>query len=256
MSSFRVMQFNMQFGQTWDAEHPDSAPVRIEDTIAEIRRFKPDIVFLQELEHAGNPLAWSASPPNYSALRAALPEYDSVFAVPDKDPRELPFGLGLAIFSKTPLKGLVRHVLPSPPIPFEFKGRSLTPTDRIMITATTELQGCTLRLFNVHLLAFFMLGSSSREHPEQRLKVLDRLGRSQYSTLLAGDFNVVGHDDLARQFGELGYHTVQTQTPTWRRCPFVLDHIFHDATLRCEGVGVEPTLASDHHILIADFSLQ
>ena len=33
---FRVLQFNMQFGQVWDDRDPDHAPVRLEDTIAEI----------------------------------------------------------------------------------------------------------------------------------------------------------------------------------------------------------------------------
>jgi endonuclease/exonuclease/phosphatase (EEP) superfamily protein YafD len=40
---------------------------------------------------------------------------------------------------------------------------------------------------------------------------------------------------------------------TWRRQPYVLDHIFHNAPLRCVGQAVVPTPASDHHALVADF---
>ena len=32
MSRFRVLQFNMQFGQVWDDTWPDRAPVRLEAT--------------------------------------------------------------------------------------------------------------------------------------------------------------------------------------------------------------------------------
>jgi endonuclease/exonuclease/phosphatase (EEP) superfamily protein YafD len=33
----------------------------------------------------------------------------------------------------------------------------------------------------------------------------------------------------------------------------VLDHIFHNARLRCADCRVVPTPASDHHVLVADF---
>ncbi len=41
MSTFRVLQFNMQFGQMWDDAYPDRAPIDLNLTIAEIRRHKP-----------------------------------------------------------------------------------------------------------------------------------------------------------------------------------------------------------------------
>jgi len=49
---FRVLQFNMQFGMGWNTADPDSAPIDIEATIAEIRKHDPDIVLLQEVERA------------------------------------------------------------------------------------------------------------------------------------------------------------------------------------------------------------
>ena len=33
MSRFRVLQFNMQFGQIWDDTYPDRAPVRLDATL-------------------------------------------------------------------------------------------------------------------------------------------------------------------------------------------------------------------------------
>ncbi len=253
MNRFRVLQFNMQFGQGWDERDPDQAPIRLEATVAEIRRHEADIVFLQEVEQARPGGAQTLPPPHYSRLLSELPGYHSWFSYPRADPRELPFGIGLAIFSRTRLFDLGRLDLPSPPIEFEFNGRRLTPTDRLLIGASTNLHGRTLRLLNTHLLAFFMLGTSSRDNPGQRSTVAGQLEGATGPTLLAGDFNVSLHDSLVAQFAACGFTTVQDRQVTWRRRPYVLDHIFHNAALRCVGHAVSPTPASDHHTLVADF---
>ena len=52
MSTFRVIQFNMQFGQIWDETYPDRAPIRLESTLEEIRSHNPDVILLQEVEKA------------------------------------------------------------------------------------------------------------------------------------------------------------------------------------------------------------
>src|SRR3990167_9701775 len=135
LSTFKVLQFNMQFGQGWDDADPDRAPVNIELTISEILGQDADIVLLQEVEHAQPDGAQLDPPPNYTRLKAALKGYYSYFSYPKADPRELPFGIGLAIFSKTPLRDTFRCDLPSPPIGFEFKGEQKTPTDRLLIGA-------------------------------------------------------------------------------------------------------------------------
>lgn len=253
MKTFRVMQFNMQFGQQWDERDPDKAPICIANTLAEIKRYEPDIVLLQEVEHS---VAVGSRPPfspNYTQLRGGLPAYDSVFALPDPDPRELPFGVGLAIFSRQVLNGFSRHRLPSPPIPFTFEGKQTTPTDRLLITASTAVLGRTLRLFNVHLLAFFMLNTSSREHPEQRLKVLELLAGCEGPHLIGGDFNSSDHGALIEQFAAENLSAVNRGEVSWRRRPYVLDHLFHSPDLCCVKHEVCPTSTSDHHILLADF---
>src|SRR5215208_4757048 len=125
MTRFRVLQFNMQFGQMWDDIYPDRAPVRIESTLAEIRRHEADIILLQEVEQGRPGGEQLQPPPNYSQLRAGLEGYDSWFSYPKADPRELPFGIALAIFSRTPLRDAMRQDLPSPPIEFDFFGKKL-----------------------------------------------------------------------------------------------------------------------------------
>ena len=253
MSTFKVLQFNMQFGRGWDDAYPDHAPIDLDLTIAEIRRHDADIVLLQEVEQAQPGGRQFDPPPNFTRLRAALAAYHGVFSYPKADPRELPFGIGLAILSKTPLRDTLRRDLPSPPVEFEFGGEKKTPTDRLLIGARTTLAGRELRIFNTHLLAFFMLKSSSEEHLGQRQIVIDTLSAAQGPTLLGGDFNVRRHESLVCQFADAGYRTVQSQDVTWRRSPYVLDHIFYSAHLRPLRHCVEPTSASDHHLLTAEF---
>lgn len=253
MKPFRVLQFNMQFGQGWDASAPDDAPVDLDATLAEIRRHDADIILLQEVEQAG-PAGVQVHPPiNYTRLRRELNGFHSTFGYPRPDPRELPFGIGLAIFSKTPLSDEFREDLPSPPIEFEFKGETRTPTDRLLIGARTTIGGRGLAVVNTHLLAFFMLNSSSEFHRTQRDRVLARIASLEGAVVLGGDFNVSRHESLVDQFASAGFKTVQQTEVTWRRRPYVLDHIFHSLHLRCVAQRVEPTPASDHHVVVADF---
>jgi len=253
MASFKVVQFNMQFGQIWDEADPDHAPIDLDLTIEEIRSHDADIVLLQEVEHAQPGGVQPEPPPNYTRLRAALPGYDSHFSYPKADPRELPFGIGLAIFSKTPLRELMRSDLPSPRVEFEFMGETKTPTDRVLIGAKTAIFGRDVQIFNTHLLALFMLNAHTMDHPHQRRRVVDVLHGSQGPTLLGGDFNVVSHDSLLRQFAAAGYQSVQSEEVTWRRNPLVLDHIFYNHHLQPASYAVKPTPASDHHVLSAEF---
>lgn len=254
MSTFEVLQFNMQFGQGWDGANPDGAPVDLERTIAEIRSYDADVVLLQEVEHAMPGGAQAEPPPNYTRLSKALSEYHGSFSYPKADPRELPFGIGLSIFSKTPLFDVSTLHLPSPPIEFEFGGEQKTPTDRLLIGAKTTIGGHELQLYNTHLLAFFMLNSSSELYINQRQLVIEQLRHATGPTLLGGDFNVSKHDSLVRQFADAGYRAVQTHEVTWRRRPYVLDHIFYNRHLLLAKHAVIPTMASDHHMLLAEFA--
>jgi endonuclease/exonuclease/phosphatase family metal-dependent hydrolase len=253
MARFRVLQFNIQFGQVWDDIWPDRAPVRLEAAMEEIRRQEADLVILQEVERALLDGEQANPPPNYTRLRHEFGDYDGWFSYPRPDPRELPFGIGLAILSRTPLTHQVRHDLASPLIEFNFFGRRTTPTDRLLIGARTVIAGRELQVFNTHLLAFFMLGADGELRTEQRREVAALAGQSTLPTLVAGDFNVSNHRALIADFAAQGFQTVQDREITWRRRPYVLDHIFHRAGLAVRAHRVVPTPASDHHALVADF---
>ncbi|HVU15557.1 MAG TPA: endonuclease/exonuclease/phosphatase family protein [Candidatus Didemnitutus sp.] len=249
----KVVQFNMQFGQVWRDHDPDNAPIRVQDTIAEIKSHRADIVMLQEVERARPGGTHPPVPPNYSRLKQELVPMHSTFAFPAADPRELPFGIGLAIFCRWALEENVCLALPSPPVEFEFDGEKKTPTDRLLIGASTRPDGRELRLLNTHLLAFFMLKSSSEENRQQRDLVAAELAASKVPTILTGDFNVSKHESLVQQFGEVGFKTVQSEKVTWRRRPYVLDHIFYSHHLKLISHEVKPTPSSDHHVLVAEF---
>ncbi|MDP1578638.1 MAG: endonuclease/exonuclease/phosphatase family protein [Candidatus Didemnitutus sp.] len=252
---FKILQFNMQFGQGWRTEDPDNAPINLALTIAEIKKHDADLICLQEVERAEPGGTQPPMPPNYTRLCEELSGYDSYFAFPREDPRELPFGIGLAIFARTPLRDCARRDLPSPPLGFKFDGVQKTPTDRLLISATTTIGGRDIRVMNTHLLAFFMLNSSSDVHGEQRRMVVEELRNSSAPTVLAGDFNVRQHESLVAQFGAAGYRTVQSEEITWRRFPYVLDHVFYSGHFRLRSHAVHPTPASDHHALVAEFEL-
>src|SRR5690606_10831390 len=127
-----------------------------------------DVMLLQEVERVTPGLGQVDPPPNFTRLREALDGYDGCFAYPPADPRELPFGYGLAIFSKTPLHDITIRPLPAPDLEFDFKGERTQPTQRVLIGARTRIGGRVVQLLNTHLQAFFIINETSDEHRGQR----------------------------------------------------------------------------------------
>lgn len=251
---FSVLTFNMQNGQPWNESDPDACDIDLDGTVEFLRGQNADVIFLQEVERGYDGGEQIEPPPNYTRLREALKGYDSVFAYPPKNSSELPFGLGLAIFSKSKLRDVARVELPAADVGFDFGGRPRTPSERLLLAASTVIDGRALRLLNTHLQAYFMIGTSSEEHRGQRDRVEEELRAQSGPVLLAGDFNCAPDEQLLGQFAAAGYQPVQTDEVTWRRKPFVLDHIFFNSAMRLEGRQVVRTTASDHHAVRAEFS--
>lgn len=251
---FSALTFNMQNGQVWDDKNPDGSEVNFAKAIEFVREQDADVVFLQEVERGYEGGRQIEPPPHYSRLREALPHYHAVFGYPVPNPLEIPFGLGLAILSKAPLSDFRRVDLPAADITFEFAGIRRTPSQRLLIEARTEIEGRNLRLLNTHLQAFFMIKGSSNDHLTQRNIVEAALADSDGPSLLGGDFNSAPEETVVQQYERVGFRASQTTEITWRRMPFVLDHIFYNAPLRLESCTVIPTLASDHHAVRSEFS--
>jgi len=251
---FSTLTFNMQNGQPWNEAEPDRTETDIEQTVEFLREQDADVVFLQEVERGYEGGAQIDPPPNYTRLREALKGYDSVFGYPIANELEIPFGLGLAIFSKTKLRDFQRVDLDPAGVEFEYEGVLRKPSHRLLLQATTVLGGRTVGLLNTHLQAFFMIGASSAEHRSQRDAIEAALRAQAGPALLAGDFNCAPGEGVVEQFGLAGFHPAQNSEITWRRMPYVLDHIFYNAPFRLEACQVLPTLASDHHAVRAEFS--
>ncbi len=251
MASITTISFNIQWGKIWDEEEPDKAPIRLDKTMEEIRRHDADIIMLQEVEAVTPGMGQLQPPVNYTRLRDELEGYHSYFSYPVSDTRELPFGYGLAIFSRTPLTDTRKVDLPAPPISFEYEGVETKPTDRLLIEAKTNINGNDLQIYNTHLQAFFIINYSSDDYKGQRDRLVAELNSSKIPTLLAGDFNSAPGEGTVAQIESAGYKTAQWETITWRRMPYTLDHIFYNHGLKLKSVEICPTPASDHHVLKA-----
>lgn len=251
--AFRLLTLNIQNGQPWSDATPDEPTIDLEGVGDFLLSQNADVICLQEVEKGYDGGLQLEPPPHYGMLRSLLNNYDSVFGYPLKNESEIPFGLGLAIFSRTKLSGFARTDLPAAPLDFDFSGKKRHASCRLLISATTEIDGSPITILNTHLQAFFMIDSSSDKHPEQRNIVESILREQAGPAILAGDMNAAPGETIVEQFGSTGFQAVQTSEPTWKRKPFVVDHIFHNPLLKCINRHVVPTNVSDHHALVADF---
>ena len=252
--SFRVVTFNMQNGQPWIENDPFPTAVDLDGVAAFLRGLNADIICLQEVERGHDGGIQVDPPPHYMSLKKLLTDYDSVFSYPLKNDTELPFGLGLAVFSRTKLTDFHKTDLPAAQLEFVFEGKKRRTSSRLLLEVCTILEGRRLRILNTHLQAFFMIGDSSDAHPEQRSIVESRLRAAGGEPLiLAGDMNSAPGESIVAQFEAVGFRTAQNEEITWRRMPFVTDHLFFNTPLRLLSRRVEKTNVSDHHAVVAEF---
>jgi endonuclease/exonuclease/phosphatase family metal-dependent hydrolase len=252
---FRLLTFNIQNGQPWDSNDPNNPRVDIDGVGHFLAMQGADIICLQEVEQGYDGGHQIEPPPHFNRLKDMLPGYDSVFSYPQKNHLEIPFGLGLAIFSKTPLRDFQRLDLPAAPIEFEFGGKKRYPSSRLLIEATTDIDGVPLRVMNTHLQAFFMIGALSDVYPEQRNLVEEELRKHPGPTIFCGDMNSAPEESLVEQFEAVGFSAVQKTEPTWKRRPYVVDHIFRNSALRLRSHQVLSTPTSDHDAVLAEFEI-
>jgi endonuclease/exonuclease/phosphatase family metal-dependent hydrolase len=243
----RILTFNIQNGHPWIEGDPFTSAIDLHGVAHFIYEQGADIICLQEVERGFDGGRQVNPPPNYARLREMLGSYDSVFSYPLQNDTEIPFGLGLAIFSKTPLRDFEKIDLPAADIEFEFQGKMRKASSRLLIEASTTIAGREVRLMNTHLQAFFMIGSSSDAHPEQRNFIEQRLKlHSDHATILAGDMNSAPEESIVQQFADVGFQTAQNAAPTWRRRPYIVDHIFFNSEFVLKSAGVVQSDVSDH----------
>lgn len=251
--AFRLITLNIQNGQPWNDADPDNPAIDLEGVGHFLVSQDADVICLQEVERGFDGGLQLDPPPHFEKLRSMLPGYDAVFGYPLKNDMEIPFGLGLAIFSRTRLSNFLRTDLPAAPVEFQFAGKIRPSSHRLLISTETTIDGTPLTILNTHLQAFFIINASSNEHSAQRDIVEAALRNVSGASILAGDMNSAPGETLIEQFGRAGFEAVQNTEPTWRRRPYVVDHIFHNSHLNCLDWRVVHTDVSDHHALVADF---
>lgn len=251
----KVVTFNLQYGQCWDDADPDHAPIDLDQSVNLLLNQEADLIFLQEVERVDRQLGPLTPPPNFTHLKERLIGYHGAFCYPPEDRDELPFGYGLAIFSKTELYAIEAIPLPAPALEFEFEGRRMRPTQRVMLAARTRISGREVQLFNVHLQSFFIIGKSSDDYPQQRNTVVERLKEAIGPTLLCGDFNSAPDEGTIEEMARAGVTTIQARERTWRRMPYVLDHIMHSKHFEPNDFYVQLTDCSDHMLLAGNLTL-
>lgn len=256
LNALSAITLNMQSGQIWDPLRPDEAPFDVDRTIEFLKEQDSDLIFLQEVELPRE--GKSGAPddhPNYDRLRAGLTGWHSWFAWPAASRPQLPFGVGLAIFSRYPLQDCFHLVLPTADVRFEFRGQTWLPAERSLIGASILVDGCPLQLLNTHLQAWFMIDTTADAHPEQRRVLATVLRGRKTPVILAGDFNCTAEEGTVAEIEACGLATVQKRKFTWHRQPLVLDHIFYSPELRPLSHAVLTTTVSDHDAVQANFTL-
>lgn len=250
-----AITFNLQNGQLWNAEKPDEEQIDFDRSIEFLLSLDADVYFLQEVEQGHEGGHQVDPPPHFTRLQKAFPDYHAVFDYPPLNPDELPFGLGLAILSRWPMSGHAVHHLPASSLRFEFEGRERNPSQRTLQRASLDIGGMPLHLLNTHLQAFFMIGGNSKDFPEQR-KLLEAVlvGLGGLS-LIGGDFNSSPDEGLKEQFESFGFRTAQASQDTWKRRPYVVDHLFYGPGLRLVECRVIETNCSDHHAVRGVFKV-
>ena len=197
----------------------------------EIRRSRPDIVFLQE-----------ATPAFLAALEAsgAIGELPHRVVVPRTDP----FAAVLA--SRLPL--LDHDVV-------EVDGRP------VVVRATIAAEGVPIRLYAVHVVA--PVGGSRQAWAKELQVVADMARAESQPVLMAGDFNATWSNRPFRRLLDAGLTDAAAARGrplqmTWPRdVRFVppltrIDHVLTNATLTVTSIRTGRGRGSDHRPVVAD----
>lgn len=259
MAEISVLTLNMQNGQVWDPRFPDLAPIRMDRCIDFLKRSRADIISLQEVEYPFHSLPNSRDHRFYNIIKEHLGAsgYTGCFSYPETLHPHIPFGIGLALFSRFPILEWEHIPLPAADIVFPYGGKSWHAADRSLLSCLLEGPAGAIRVLNTHLQAFFMIESSADQHPTQRELLAQKIRESvaeDVPTILTGDLNCTTRERTLAVLTEAGVKTLQKRIITWRRMPLVLDHIMASRHFRMRSFRVIDSDLSDHLPLLGSLS--
>jgi len=221
----RVLTYNI-------AGHRGRGRAGYTDRVAElIRRVSPDVVGLQEVEHAPE----AESP---AETLARLTGMHAAFTPAHRARKRI---LGNLILSREPITSLEAH-----PLPWRF------PEPRILMEAETSYQGRTVVVFNTHLVHLSAAGALIRRR--QAAEVAFRMLRCGHSYVLTGDLNAPpGARELHPVRKAAAHHDHRGGVRSWpaRRPIARFDHIWPGRDWEVAHVRALESHVSDHRPVLA-----
>jgi endonuclease/exonuclease/phosphatase family metal-dependent hydrolase len=244
-------------------------PARI---AAELRRFDPDVICLQEVAANFSELPGSGGEDQPHALMRALPEYEGCLVsgvdLPAKNGRRSRFGN--VILSRLKVGRVLRHSLPWPPS----DGPSMP---RTAVEAVVDAPYGPVRIITTHL--EFYSGAHRAAQIERLRQICEegsgggtedgafRAMRWPRDVIACGDFNMPPEDPLLGGFlvdawrslnpGKPHPHTFRVHERDKGESPYCCDYVFVTGNLapRLSSIRVDgENRASDHQPVIVDFA--
>ena len=262
----RLVSWNVQWCRGLDGAVD---PARI---AAELRRFDPDVICLQEVAANFPELPGSSGEDQPHALMHAMPEYEGCLVsgvdLPANNGRRSRFGN--LILSRYRVGRVLRHSLPWPPVK--------EPTmPRTAVEAVVEAPFGPLRVVTTHLEYYSgaqraaqieRLGQVCSEGSERGIE--DGAFRAMpwsKDVIVCGDFNMPPEDPLLHGFlvdawrtlhpGRPHPHTFRVHQPETGESPYCCDYVFvtRDLARRLRSIRVDgDNRASDHQPVVVELA--
>ncbi|MEO8217032.1 MAG: endonuclease/exonuclease/phosphatase family protein [Acidobacteriota bacterium] len=197
-----------------------------------IQKSTADIVGLQEVHRSGTARGHQDQAADLARLTGMTPLFGQSFEHGRGD-------FGNLLLTRQPASLTAIHRLP---------GRG---EPRTLLEARVDLSGSTLRVFVVHLAAWWPLGRANRL--AQTAAVAGFVSSAEGPFVLLGDFNTTPGSRELRQFhsGRLVTSCFPDRSATHRTSRRCLDYIFVHPGMAVESASVLRTGPSDHWPLLA-----
>lgn len=245
--TLRVMTFNIRHAQGMDGE------VSLQKIAFEIQRSGADLIGLQEVDR----FLPRSNLKDQPAELARLLEMDFCYCasedsnhnsntsayIRDHDARTgLSGQYGNAILSRFPITAHHFRYLPG------------NKERRSLLRAEIEVQGRRITFFNTHL------GLDQEEQTAQMTAIMEAIKNNSGASILVGDFNMAANNPLLAKLSSAIHQVPLDDTVTTfagkKGVIKQIDHIFTNLSLAEESAWTQPTLASDHHPVLAQLKFE
>jgi endonuclease/exonuclease/phosphatase family metal-dependent hydrolase len=246
-NKLRVMTFNIRHAQGMDGE------VSLQNIAFEIQRSGADLIGLQEVDRFLPRSNLKDQPAElarllemnfcYSASEDRNHNSNASAYIREQDAKTgLNGQYGNAILSRFPITAHQFQYLPG-----DNERRSL-------LHAEIEIQGRRVTFFNTHL------GMDKEEQRVQVAAILEAIEKSSGALVLLGDFNMEPDNPLIAALSSAirKVHLGGSVTTFAGKKDVVkeIDHLFTNLALEKDSAWTQPTLASDHHPVLAQLKFE